>query len=197
MSIRGFISLDGALSKVWSKHQSIVPPLLFDVTNTTLRPTSISVRPQSFPINDRPNIYEEDVNRHPLTPCPLHRKIDDEFSNSSFAKHVRFPIIRLRQWANSLFRHLMNQARLVCLHLVRTLTVQTVVIGWWIHSATRRTLRKWDKKPVYVLDLTIPIEDVDNLLEPAKATVQFRVCPSTILRQSEMLIKRISRTGIL
>ncbi|ETW84186.1 hypothetical protein HETIRDRAFT_381588 [Heterobasidion irregulare TC 32-1] len=101
ISIRGFISLDGALSKT---HQYLY------------------------------------VNRHPLTPCHLHRKIDDEFANSSFAKHA------------------FDESGKTSLPL----------------SAARRTLRKWDKKPVYVLDLTIPRGDVDNLLEPAKATMQFR-----------------------
>lgn len=101
MSIRGFISLDGALSKT---HQYLY------------------------------------VNRHPLTPSHLHRKIDDEFANSSFAKHA------------------FDESGKTSLPL----------------SAARRSLRKWEKKPVYVLDLTIPRGDVDNLLEPAKATVQFR-----------------------
>ncbi|CAK5275342.1 unnamed protein product [Mycena citricolor] len=41
-------------------------------------------------------------------------------------------------------------------------------------AATRRSPRKAEKKPVYVLDITVPSQDLDNCLEPAKAAVHLR-----------------------
>ncbi|KAH9948429.1 hypothetical protein B0H21DRAFT_244966 [Amylocystis lapponica] len=41
-------------------------------------------------------------------------------------------------------------------------------------SAARRSPRKSEKRPVYVLNLSIPPRDVDNCLEPAKAAVQLQ-----------------------
>lgn len=41
--------------------------------------------------------------------------------------------------------------------------------------ATRRSPKKSDKKPVYVLDITVPPREVDNCLEPAKAAVHLQV----------------------
>ncbi|EEB95137.1 hypothetical protein MPER_05942, partial [Moniliophthora perniciosa FA553] len=37
-----------------------------------------------------------------------------------------------------------------------------------LRSSTRRSPRKAEKKPVYVLNLVIPRDKIDNLLEPAK-----------------------------
>ena len=39
----------------------------------------------------------------------------------------------------------------------------------------RRSPRKSEKKPVYVLSLTVPPRQVDNCLEPAKAAVHLQV----------------------
>lgn len=39
----------------------------------------------------------------------------------------------------------------------------------------RRSPRKNEKKPVFVLNITIAPEDVDNCLDPSKSIVQFRV----------------------
>ncbi|KAK7062063.1 mismatch repair-related protein [Favolaschia claudopus] len=43
-----------------------------------------------------------------------------------------------------------------------------------LRTAVRRSPRKSEKKPVYVLDLTVPPQQVDNCLEPAKAIVHLR-----------------------
>ncbi|KAH8096693.1 hypothetical protein BXZ70DRAFT_895863 [Cristinia sonorae] len=40
--------------------------------------------------------------------------------------------------------------------------------------AVRRSPRKTEKKPVYVLNITVPPQQVDNCLEPAKAVVHLR-----------------------
>uniref|UniRef100_A0A0W0GAP6 MutL C-terminal dimerisation domain-containing protein n=1 Tax=Moniliophthora roreri TaxID=221103 RepID=A0A0W0GAP6_MONRR len=40
-----------------------------------------------------------------------------------------------------------------------------------LRSSTRRSPRKAEKKPVYVLNLAIPPDKIDNLLEPAKGAV--------------------------
>jgi len=41
--------------------------------------------------------------------------------------------------------------------------------------AIRRSPRKIEKKPVYVLNLAVPPANVDKYLEPAKSHVQFQV----------------------
>ncbi|KZT24590.1 hypothetical protein NEOLEDRAFT_1170128 [Neolentinus lepideus HHB14362 ss-1] len=41
-------------------------------------------------------------------------------------------------------------------------------------QATRRSPRKVERRPVYVLNLTIPPKDMDNCLEPAKASIQLK-----------------------
>ncbi|KAG5654598.1 hypothetical protein H0H81_011573 [Sphagnurus paluster] len=41
-------------------------------------------------------------------------------------------------------------------------------------STTRRSPRKIEKRPVYVLNLTVPPAEIDNCLEPSKAHIQFR-----------------------
>ncbi|KAJ7368705.1 hypothetical protein DFH08DRAFT_31742 [Mycena albidolilacea] len=43
-----------------------------------------------------------------------------------------------------------------------------------LRSTVRRSPRKSEKKPVYVLDLSIPSQQIDNCLEPAKAAVHLR-----------------------
>ncbi|KAJ7639214.1 hypothetical protein FB45DRAFT_904999 [Roridomyces roridus] len=43
-----------------------------------------------------------------------------------------------------------------------------------LRSSVRRSPRKAEKKPVYVLNLTVPPQQVDNCLEPAKASVHLR-----------------------
>lgn len=45
----------------------------------------------------------------------------------------------------------------------------------FVGTATRRSPRKAERKPVYVLNLTIPPQHIDNRLEPAKAAVQLQV----------------------
>lgn len=42
-------------------------------------------------------------------------------------------------------------------------------------SAIRRSPRKNEKKPIYVLNITIAPADVDNCLDPTKSLVQLRV----------------------
>ncbi|THV08271.1 hypothetical protein K435DRAFT_707960 [Dendrothele bispora CBS 962.96] len=46
--------------------------------------------------------------------------------------------------------------------------------GHTLPSSTRRPPRKTEKKPVYVLNLTIAAHQVDNLLEPSKSSVHFQ-----------------------
>ncbi|KDQ64416.1 hypothetical protein JAAARDRAFT_187743 [Jaapia argillacea MUCL 33604] len=82
------------------------------------------------------------INRHPISPCDLHRVIDNQFAASSFAKHGG----ALDETGET------NLPR----------------------STIRRSPRKNEKKPIYVLNLTILTSDVDNCLEPAKATVQLK-----------------------
>lgn len=54
--------------------------------------------------------------------------------------------------------------------------------------ATRRSPRRMEKKPVYVLNLIIPPQTVDNCLEPAKAAVQLQVYSCTISSTSSNIL---------
>ena len=42
---------------------------------------------------------------------------------------------------------------------------------------SRRSPRKAELKPVYVINITLPGDSVDNCIEPAKTIVHFAVCP--------------------
>ena len=54
---------------------------------------------------------------------------------------------------------------------------------------SRRSPRKTEKNPVYVLNITVPPQHVDNCVEPSKAVVQLQVCHiySTLLPQDDIL----------
>ncbi|KAG8714262.1 DNA mismatch repair protein [Ceratobasidium sp. 394] len=43
-------------------------------------------------------------------------------------------------------------------------------------SNARRSPKKTERKPIYVLNLSISPSQVDNFVEPAKSMVQFQVC---------------------
>ncbi|KAE9409939.1 hypothetical protein BT96DRAFT_984267 [Gymnopus androsaceus JB14] len=47
-------------------------------------------------------------------------------------------------------------------------------VGVTQRSSTRRSPRKIEKRPVYILNLVIPPHQIDNLLEPAKAALHFQ-----------------------
>lgn len=47
--------------------------------------------------------------------------------------------------------------------------------NYWRSLGLRRSPRKAEKRPIYVLNLTVPPEEVDNCLEPAKTNVLFQV----------------------
>lgn len=52
---------------------------------------------------------------------------------------------------------------------------EALITSFTVYIATRRSPKKADKKPVYVLNITVPPQQVDNCMEPAKATVQLQV----------------------
>ncbi|TFK55613.1 hypothetical protein OE88DRAFT_1766037 [Heliocybe sulcata] len=87
-----------------------------------------------------------DVNRHILTVCDLHRTIDNEFATSTFMKHAY-------EEDGETDTSLQDPKSI---------------------PATRRSPRKAERRPVYVLNLTIPPRDMDNCLEPAKASIQLK-----------------------
>ncbi|KAG6336582.1 hypothetical protein ID866_2491 [Astraeus odoratus] len=93
----------------------------------------------------------EDINRHPISYCDLHKLIDLRFSSSSFAKHA------YDEEGETTLR-----------------------------PGIRRSPLKGEKKPVYVLNLTIPPRHIDNCLEPAKTAVLLDVSthpPLSLSRQ--------------
>lgn len=48
-------------------------------------------------------------------------------------------------------------------------------INFIIFSAMRRSPRKCEKRPIFVLNLAIPTRHIDNCLEPAKSAVHIEV----------------------
>ncbi|KAG2369711.1 hypothetical protein BDR07DRAFT_1447547 [Suillus spraguei] len=88
-----------------------------------------------------------DINKHPISFCDLHRLIDNKFSNSTFLKHVSRIYVESLRFLN------------------RKVVLNSVL-------AVRRSPRKGEKKPIYVLNLVIPTRLIDNCLEPAKSAVQ-------------------------
>ena len=49
----------------------------------------------------------------------------------------------------------------------------------WRCAAVRRSPRKIEKRPIYVINVFIAPEDVDNYIEPTKNVVHLRVSPSS------------------
>ncbi|KAJ7734007.1 hypothetical protein DFH07DRAFT_130235 [Mycena maculata] len=64
-----------------------------------------------------------------------------------------------------------------------------------LRSTTRRSPRKAEKKPVYVLKLTVPSQQIDNCLEPAKAAVHFRNKGSVVSFLSSTIQAFLARHG--
>lgn len=94
--------------------------------------------------------------------CDLHRLIDVAFASSTFARHVR---------------HLLQ---FLILLITEYIVVALQALDEYMEpsqlpTAIRRSPRKADKKPVYVLNITIPPREVDNCVEPAKTTVTLQV----------------------
>lgn len=93
MKLEGFISLDGALSKVKlifffghsradRSHFTGIPVFLYE----------FSIKAAIVLLSKR--YFLVDVNRHPISLGELHRIIDSSFSASSFAKNVsRMPLL--------------------------------------------------------------------------------------------------------
>jgi hypothetical protein len=49
----------------------------------------------------------------------------------------------------------------------------------WRCAAVRRSPRKMEKKPIYVINVSIALEDVDNYIDPTKSVVHLRVSTSS------------------
>ena len=49
----------------------------------------------------------------------------------------------------------------------------------WLCAAVRRSPRKIEKKPIYVINVSVAPEDVDNCIEPTKSVVHLRVSTSS------------------
>ncbi|KAI0920894.1 hypothetical protein AcV5_001344 [Taiwanofungus camphoratus] len=64
-------------------------------------------------------------------------------------------------------------------------------------STTRRSPRRMEKKPVYVLNLIIPPQTVDNCLEPAKAAVQLQNSEAVSAFLSSVVEAFLVRHGFL
>ncbi|KZT06406.1 uncharacterized protein LAESUDRAFT_759256 [Laetiporus sulphureus 93-53] len=103
------------------------------------------------------------VNRHPMSPCVIHRIIDAAFARSSFAKHA----LNEEGEDDRPF------------------------------SNVRRSPRKSEKKPVYVLNLLIPPRSVDNCLEPAKSAVHLQNADAAHAFLSSVVETFLERHGFL
>ncbi|PBL02872.1 hypothetical protein ARMGADRAFT_1042474 [Armillaria gallica] len=64
-----------------------------------------------------------------------------------------------------------------------------------LRPTSRRSPRKTEKRPVYVLDLTVPPREVDNCLEPAKGNLHFQNTDTIIALLSNAIQSFLSRNG--
>ncbi|KAK0190644.1 hypothetical protein F5146DRAFT_930734 [Armillaria mellea] len=64
-----------------------------------------------------------------------------------------------------------------------------------LRPTSRRSPRKMEKKPVYVLNLTVPPREVDNCLEPAKGNLHFQNKHTIIALLSDAIQSFLSRNG--
>ncbi|KAK0243083.1 hypothetical protein EDD85DRAFT_919109 [Armillaria nabsnona] len=64
-----------------------------------------------------------------------------------------------------------------------------------LRPTSRRSPRKTEKRPVYVLNLTVPPREVDNCLEPAKGNLHFQNKDTIIALLSNAIQSFLSRNG--
>ncbi|KAK0230467.1 hypothetical protein IW262DRAFT_1262967 [Armillaria fumosa] len=64
-----------------------------------------------------------------------------------------------------------------------------------LRPTSRRSPRKMEKKPVYVLNLSVPPREVDNCLEPAKGNLHFQNKDTIIALLSNAIQSFLSRNG--
>lgn len=111
-----------------------------------------------------------DINKHPISFCDLHRLIDSKFSTSTFMKHVSCSSVGFRLLMHC--RHMMKEGKRVYDHVSY---FHVNFVSNFDPSAARRSPRKGEKRPIYVLNLVIPTRHIDNCLEPAKSAVHIEV----------------------
>lgn len=119
-----------------------------------------------------------DINSRPVSLCDLHRLIDIQFSSSSFGKNVSFVPVTADQDSPVYLRTTVlwfsqwswwyTSRYAVQLFLVRQIFIVLL-------KGTRRSPRKLEMKPVYVLNVLIPSGEVDNGFDPTKTIVALKV----------------------
>ncbi|KAI0638404.1 hypothetical protein C8Q77DRAFT_1276186 [Trametes polyzona] len=70
-------------------------------------------------------------------------------------------------------------------------------LGRTLTSSARRSPRKTEKKPIYVLNLTIAPRYIDNCVEPAKAAVQLRNSADAAALLSAVIERFLDKHGFL
>ncbi|KAI9000797.1 hypothetical protein BD414DRAFT_406416 [Trametes punicea] len=107
------------------------------------------------------------INRHPLASCDFNRDIDVIFARSSFSKNVRACVLNI------------------------------LMLTYRICAASRRSPRKSEKKPVYVLNLTIPPRFVDNCVGPAKAAIHLQNSTAAAVFVASVIRRILENHGFL
>lgn len=183
MKLQGFISLEGAVGKVCfsdALNQNSPDSHLARHTSTSVLLTRGSLAHFSL----------STVHRHqppsalPMRPTSSHRsRVLSQYILKTCQLSSSSPVYMLTD-----YRLMMKKARRKS-DRVRTLHIDRIHVTNVQHKATRRSPRKTEKKPVYVLDLIIPPRQVDNCLEPAKSAVHLQVRANTnILPQGPTFI---------
>ncbi|KAJ3975254.1 hypothetical protein EV361DRAFT_889995 [Lentinula raphanica] len=70
-------------------------------------------------------------------------------------------------------------------------------IGVTQRSSTRRSPRKSEKKPVYVLNFVVPPKQIDNLLEPSKTSVHFQNTTAVTELLTSSIVSFLVRHGFM
>ena len=91
IKLEGFISLDGAHSKV-EQFTLVNYRCSWDVCSSSHINSYVGRKRRVRASNANCTavcFYPPDINRHPVATCDIHRIIDSKFASSSFTKHVR------------------------------------------------------------------------------------------------------------
>ena len=115
-----------------------------------------------------------DVNRHPLAPNHLHHAINGEFSRSTFGRYDSA-----------------DENDVPSPSQAGKFTKLDLLPRPYATSGYRRSPRKSEREPIYVLNISLPSNEIDNCVEPTKTAVHLMVvCFSAFTYMTFTLLHR-------
>jgi DNA mismatch repair protein MLH3 len=162
--IEGFISLHGAISQVslWPIYR-FRPDLLQNSQHLCESAFEVAFRSTDV----------QDVNHFPLDRSEIHAAIAKRFASSRFSRMTQDDI----ETPDVSCGRSSPKHHGEC---------------WLISSGQKRSPRRLERYPIYVLDVTLPFEDVDVAYDPKKRLLGHRVSYRSSVSRGLGLIDRIS-----